>query len=256
MVNEIPQVLALIPARGQSKSVPRKNIRPVLGKPLVAYSIECAKKCKRIQRVIVSTDDPEIAEIAKTYNAEVPFLRPAEISGDFSLDVEFHCHAIRWLQEHERYVPDAVVNLRPPHPIRNPATIDRAIALFLSRNDIDSLRSVRKSDLSPYKMWKMDEAGLLQPVASLDGVIEPYNQPRQILPMVYWQDGYVDITRPSVILEKNSTTGDRILPFLIEEECIDIDYEDEIEQAEKILKGETLPKLSPSHPQTQERYPS
>jgi N-acylneuraminate cytidylyltransferase len=86
-------------------------------------------------------------------------------------------------------------------------------------------------------MWTIDQNGYLSPIASTGNLREPYNQPRQLLPLAYWQDGYIDITRPSVVMEKNSTTGDRILPFLIEEVCIDIDYEDEIPQAERLLSG-------------------
>lgn len=230
-------VLALIPARGGSKSIPRKNIRLVAGKPLVAFSIEQALASSLISRVIVTTDSEEIAGIARSCGAETPFLRPAEFATDTALDIDFHLHAIEWLREHECYEPRFVVNLRPTHPTRQVATIDRAISVFAARQDAESLRSVRQAELSPFKMWRDGEDGFLVPVASLAGVVEPYNLPRQALPMVYWQDGYVDITRPSVIREQRSTTGRRILPFLIEEECVDIDYEDQIAAAERLLSG-------------------
>lgn len=230
-------VLALIPARAGSKSIQRKNLLQLAGKPLLAHTIAHALGASLIGRVIVTTDSEEIADVARSYGAEAPFRRPAEISGDFSLDVEFHRHALEWLQKEEGYVPSFVVNLRPTHPVRRCDTIDRAIALFAASQDADALRSVCVSKLSPFKMWTIDQNGYLSPIASTGNLREPYNQPRQLLPLAYWQDGYIDITRPSVVMEKNSTTGDRILPFLIEEVCIDIDYEDEIPQAERLLSG-------------------
>ncbi|MDP1604377.1 MAG: acylneuraminate cytidylyltransferase family protein [Legionella sp.] len=233
-------ILALIPARGGSKSVPRKNIMKLHGKPMIAWAIEHALASKHISRVVVTTDDEEIATIARSYGAEVPFLRPAELSGDFALDVEFHRHALQWLEDNERYVPNMVVNLRPTPPSRNPLIIDRAIETFAAHEEADSLRSVHLASETPFKMWIMDTDGYMKPVAYLPNVLEPYNQPRQKLPLVYWQDGYIDITRPRVIFEKNSTTGDIILPFLIEEPAVDVDYPDELACAEAQLRTRTI----------------
>jgi N-acylneuraminate cytidylyltransferase len=246
-------VLALIPARGGSKSVPRKNIIPLLGKPMIAWAIEHALAARHITRVIVTTDDIEIAEIARQYGAEVPFLRPADISGDLATDVEFHRHALEWLVQHEQYVPKMVANLRPTPPNRRPETIDRAIETFAAHGDMDSLRSVQLANESPYKMWHINERGDLAPIASLPGIAEPYNQPRQKLPVVYWQNGYIDITRPAVVLEKNSTTGDRILPFLIDEPAADIDYPDQIDQVEAQLRDRQQPVAGNTH---ETRHPS
>lgn len=227
-------ILALIPARGGSKSIPRKNLKQVGGRPLIAWAIEHGLKSRLISRVIVSTDDPEIAEVAQRCGAEVPFLRPPEISGDFAVDVSFHLHALQWLAEREGYVPDMVVNLRPTMPVRRIATVDRAIQTLMDHPDADSLRSVTLSEFSPYKMWRID-TGLLIPVAPLDGVDEPYNQPRQTLPLAYWQDGYIDVVRTRTVLQQGSVTGQRILPFVITERCHDIDYEDEIAVVEELL---------------------
>lgn len=229
------EVLALIPARGGSKSVPRKNIIPLMGKPMIAWAIECALAARHIARVMVTTDDEEIAGIARQYGAEVPFLRPAEISGDLATDVEFHRHALEWLKENENYVPDMMINLRPTPPARQPQIIDRAIETFAAHPEIDSLRSVQLANESPYKMWNIDERGFLRAVAPLP-ISEPYNQPRQLLPLVYWQNGYVDITRPEVVLKLNSTTGNTILPFLIDEPAADVDYPDQLALAEAQLK--------------------
>ncbi len=229
------EILALIPARGGSKSVPRKNIIKLGGKPMIAWAIEVALKSKYITRVVVTTDCPEIAKVAKEYGAEVPFLRPVEISGDKALDVEFHQHALTWLSENEGYHPDFVVNLRPTPPARKVETVNAAIEHFMKHPEADSLRSIHLASESPFKMWRIGDDGFMKSIASIEGVKEPYNQPRQNLPLVYWQDGYVDITKPDVILRKNSTTGDKIVPFEIHEPAVDIDYPEDIENAEAQL---------------------
>lgn len=230
------EVLALIPARGGSKSVPRKNILPLMGKPMIAWAIGHAQAARHVTRVIVTTDDLEIAEVARAHGAEVPFLRPAEFAQDLSVDFEFHRHAIEWLRDNEGYVPDMVINLRPTPPSRQPDVIDRAIETFAAHSEVDSLRSVHLASESPFKMWTLGESGCLRPVASLPGIAEPYNQPRQLLPLVYWQDGYIDITRPRVILEQNSCTGSLILPFIIDEPAADVDYPDQVGEAEAQLR--------------------
>ena len=112
MISE-SKIIALIPARGGSKSIPRKNIYPVAGKPLIAHSIRQALESKYISRVIVSTDDEEIADVSRQWGAEVPFMRPAEFSQDQSLDIEVFDHALRWLKKNEAYEPELVVHLRP-----------------------------------------------------------------------------------------------------------------------------------------------
>jgi CMP-N,N'-diacetyllegionaminic acid synthase len=250
------EVLALIPARGGSKSVPRKNIVKLAGKPMIAWAIGHALASHHVTRTIVTTDDAEIADIARACGAEVPFLRPAEISGDFSTDVEFHRHALEWLRTHENYVPDMVVNLRPTPPSRRPETIDLAIEVFAAHPQADSLRSVHLASETPFKMWLMADDGYMTPVARLPDIPEPYNQPRQKLPLVYWQDGYVDITRPRVILEKNSTTGDAILPFVIDEPAVDIDYPDALESAEAQLRERESPNSRGDKSTTPIKHPS
>ena len=137
-----PQILALVPARGGSKGIPRKNVLPVGGKPLIAHTIEQARASRLVTRTIVSTDDAEIAAVARAYNAEVPFMRPAEYAQDMSPDIDVFRHALEWLMEHEGYRPDLVVHLRPTGPVRRVAVIDRAITLMLEQRDADALRSV------------------------------------------------------------------------------------------------------------------
>ncbi len=148
-----PAVLALIPARQGSKSILHKNIRSIGGKPMLAYSIEHALAAKRVTRTIVSTDSPYYADIARSFGAEVPFLRPDAISQDHSTDLEVFAHALNWLREHENYVPDICVHLRPTYPVRNPADIDRMIEILESDPTLDAVRSVAESPETPYKIW-------------------------------------------------------------------------------------------------------
>jgi N-acylneuraminate cytidylyltransferase len=234
------KVLAVIPARGGSKSVPRKNLQPLFGKPLIVHSIAQALASRCITRVIVSTDDTEIADVARSYGAEVPFMRPPELAEDGTPDLPVFRHALTWLRDTASYVPVAVVHLRSTYPIRRVATIDAAIDLFLQRSDIDSLRSVAVAHQSPYKMWRIDAEGCLEPVVRLDDGRTGHAMPRQSLPMVYWQNGYVDVARPSVILDRASMGGDRILPFVIDEPGIEIDYAEDLREAERLFGDAAL----------------
>ena len=136
------KVLAIIPARSGSKTVPHKNIREISGKPMLAYSVEHALKSKYINRVILSTDSASYAEIGKIYGAEVPFLRPEEFAGDKSLDIDVFAHCLTYLKEKESYIPDIVVQLRPTYPIRNIADIDAMIELLIKDKQADSVRSL------------------------------------------------------------------------------------------------------------------
>lgn len=237
-----PEVLAIIPARGGSKSIPRKNIRLMAGYPLIAYSIAAGLAAGTVTRVIVSTDDAEIAEVARCYGAEVPFLRPLEHSQDATLDLPVFQHALHWLAENEDYRPDIVVQLRPTSPFRRVAHIDGAVRLLLENPAADAARTVCVPFQNPFKMWRIAGDGYMRPIGIELGVPdEPYNQPRQALPDVYWQTGYVDAARASVILEKNSMTGERILPLVIDpSEWIDIDSPDDWRRAERLMESGEL----------------
>jgi N-acylneuraminate cytidylyltransferase len=230
-----PAVLALIPARGGSKSIPRKNLLRLAGKPLIAHTIAVAQASTRITRIVVSTDDEEIAEVARACGAEVPFLRPAEFAQDHSPDIDAFRHALLSLRDLDGYRCDAVVHLRPTNPVREPARVDQAIAAFLASPRADSLRSVSPAAQTPYKMWRVT-GGLLEPVVRLASG-ESFNLPRQGLPQVFWQNGYVDIVRPEVILERGQMSGDRILPFVMDEPIYELDYPDGIAAAEAALLG-------------------
>lgn len=225
-----PLVLAVIPARSGSKSIRDKNIRIVGGRPLIAWSIEHALQSKRVGRTIVSTDSEQYAEIARQYGAETPFLRPKEIAGDESTDFELFLHALQWLKEHEGYVPEICVHLRPTCPVRKPRAIDELVQILQDRPDLDSVRTVTEVLHPPFKMWYRSENGLLSPVAPLPHVKDPWNEPRQRLPQTYIQTANIDVVRASVITKKQSMTGDRIYGY-IETGFFDIDTEAELERA-------------------------
>lgn len=230
------EILALIPARGGSKSVPRKNLLEMLGRPLIAWSIDQALSSKHITRVVVSTDDEEIADVARYWGAETPFIRPAEYAGDLSPDLETFEHALKWFERDEKYKPDLVVHLRPTGPARRVTRIDDAIELISSRPDADSLRSVSLASQTPFKMWVFQADGSIYPALTLEGVKDAHSVARQTLPKVYWQNGYVDIVRPDTILVKRSMVGDHVLPFVIDEPVCDVDYIDDIPVVESALK--------------------
>lgn len=227
------KILALIPARSGSKSVPHKNIRKINGTPMMAYSIEHAKASKYVNRIIVSTDSEEYANIAREYGAEVPFLRPAEYATDTATDLEVFRHCLLYLQEQEGYVPDIVVQLRPTYPIRNPEDIDRMIEILLEKEEIESVRSIAPAKEIAYKMWHKDEEGRLTPI--MKDIPECYNMPRQQLPKVYYQNACIDVLRSSVVLEKNSMNGDVIYGYEMAQNY-DIDTEEEFRRSEQLLR--------------------
>jgi CMP-N,N'-diacetyllegionaminic acid synthase len=229
------EILALIPARGGSKGIPRKNLLPIAGKPLIAYSIEQALGSRYITRTIVSTDDAEIAEVARHFGAEVPFMRPTAYAQDLSPDIDVFRHALSWLRDQQGYTCDLVIHLRPPGPVRRVELIDQAIETILHTPDADSLRSVTRPLQTPYKMWRIEQ-GYLRPLLGVEGMSEPYCMPRQILPEVYWQNGYIDIVRPHVVLEFGLMCGHKILPFLIDEPVLEIDYVENIPHVEEALR--------------------
>ena len=220
-----PEVLAIIPARGGSKGIPRKNINLFAGYPLISYSIAAGLQAESVTRVIVSTDDDEIAAVARQWGAETPFMRPAELAQDQTTDLPVFQHALRWLKDNEGYSPDLVIQLRPTSPIRPRNCIDEAVALLQRNPGADSVRGVVPSGQNPYKMWRLQATDKpMAPLLSLESVSEPFNAPRQALPPTYWQTGHIDVIRPGVILEENSMSGRNILPYLIDPRyTVDID---------------------------------
>lgn len=245
------EILALIPARGGSKGIPRKNIRPFAGHPLIAWSIAAAQQAQRVTRLIVSTDDEEIAAVARAYGAEVPFLRPAELAQDQTPDWPVFEHALRWLAQQEGYYPEVVVQLRPTSPLRPPWCVDEAVRILLEHPDADCVRGVVPAGQNPFKMWRIDpQSGRMQPLLTLPDLPEPYNAPRQILPPVFWQTGHIDAIRTRTILEKRSMTGEVIYPLILEARyTVDIDTPADWERYERLARQAELEIVRPGgHP--------
>lgn len=247
-----PNVMALIPARGGSKSIPRKNIKLLGGHPLIAYSIAAARTASLVERIVVSTDDPEIARVAKALGADVPFQRPASLAGDAVTDLPVFVHALQALESAENYRPDIVVHLRPTSPLRPHGAVDGAIRLLVNNAGGDSVRSVAPPGQNPYKMWRI-RGGRLRPLLP-SKVPEAYNAPRQALPETFWQTGQVDVIRRTTIIDKNSMSGHWILPYLVDSAyAVDLDtaaqwvFAEHLVQAHQddmIMPGEVCPSLT------------
>lgn len=219
------KIYAIIPARGGSKGIPGKNVKILNDFPLIAYSIAAAKLSKKISRIIVSTDSYEIAEIAKMYGAECPFLRPKELAQDNSIDYDFMIHAINWFEQNENYVPDYWVHLRPTTPLRKSEIVDFAINEFLQNQEATSLRSAHLSPESPYKWFKRNQNGWFVGMSD-NWDNDTLNNPRQLFPDIYIPDGYVDVLKTSFIKNNNQLHGNKIIgfesPF-----CIELDAPDD-----------------------------
>jgi CMP-N,N'-diacetyllegionaminic acid synthase len=215
-------IYAVVPARGGSKGVPGKNIKPLAGFPLIAYSIAAGRMSRLIERVIVSTDSLKIAEVARKYGAETPFLRPAELAQDNSRDRDFVIHLLHWLEEHEGGVPVYLVHLRPTTPLRDPAIIDDAILAILADPAATSLRSAHEAPETPFKWFTKDAQGYFQTFAPADAPPGFANLPRQILPKVFIPDGYVDVLKTAHVLAAEEIHGDRIVGY-ITPACSEVD---------------------------------
>lgn len=232
------KTLAIIPARGGSKGVPRKNLRLLGGKPLILWSIEAARAAEYLDRCIVSTDDEEIAAAARALGADVPFLRPAEYARDDTPDLPVFQHALRWFEEHEGYRPDAVVHLRPTLPFRPRGLID-AVIERLSSTGADCVKSVVPVEQHPHKMWRLD-GEVLHPYQDtpLWRQVGP-DYPRQKLEPVFWSAGLVDAIRRETILEHGSTVGHHTVAYPVNPEfLIDLDTERDFLIAEALLQVE------------------
>ena len=208
------RIMALIQARAGSKGVPGKNIRPLGGHAMIAYSIAAARLCPEIGRVIVSTDGPAIADIARCYGAEVPFLRPSKYATDAATDAEVIRHALDWLATNEGYEPDLLVQLRPTTPLREPSILSRAIERLSGDESATSLRSAHEVAEPPQKMFVLD-GGYWTGLFPAEKREEYFHLPRQAFPTAYYPNGYVDILKPSYIraATNGSIYGGRILAF-------------------------------------------
>lgn len=230
------KILAIIPCRSGSKKLKNKNILKIENKHLIYYSIYFAKKCKFIDRIVVSTDSNKYGQIAKSYGAEVPFLRPKKISKDKSLDVDFLKHCAIWLEKKYKYKPDLIIHLRPTSPLRKVSTLSKAINIMLKNKKIDSLRSISPSKENIFKVWYKKRKNYLTPVIKNQTKFkEPFNAPRQCLENTFVQNATYDVFRPR-LLKKNLISGKNIFG-LITKENIDID---DINDLKHLIKSKQL----------------
>lgn len=231
---------AIIPARSGSKSIRDKNLSLLGGHPLLAYSIAAAKTTKGIEKVIVSTDSHEYAQVAEDYGAEVPFLRPAALSQDFSTDYDFMSHAVSWFDNSSEPSPEFWVHLRPTTPLRDVRILTEAMLLIASRPDSTALRSGHLSPESPFKWFRKNADGYLTSLNGEDTNLDRYNGPRQDFPDVLIPNGYVDIVRSSFIRTKKLLHGNKVLametPY-----CTELDSPEELSLLEFQLQDASSP---------------
>lgn len=227
-----PKVLGIIPARGASKSIPRKNIAPLAGKPLIAWTIETALSANALDRVIVSTEDEEIAETALRYGAEVPFKRPLELAGDETPGIEPIIHAVSWLQLNDDYNPDYVMVLQPTSPLRSKEDIVEAITLRRVKS-AEAVVSVFKAPYHPYWMKVIDENGCLKDFIDLD---QEYSS-RQFLPPVYALNGAIYLIKREILMERKTLFPPGAIGYEMPvERSVDIDEPWDFQVAELLLK--------------------
>jgi CMP-N,N'-diacetyllegionaminic acid synthase len=225
------KVLAIIPARGGSKGLPGKNIKELCGKPLIAWTIEQAKFCSNIDRIVVSTDDEKIAEIAKKYGAEVPFIRPAELANDTSPTIDVIFHAIDWLKEHEDYRFEYILLLQPTSPLRITEDIEGVIQMLKDKN-ARSIVSVCETDHHPWWSNTLPENG------NMKGFLRPeiLNKRRQDLPVFYRLNGAIYLADTGYLRGQNSFFGlDTFAYAMPKEHPIDIDSDIDFKLAGLLL---------------------
>jgi CMP-N,N'-diacetyllegionaminic acid synthase len=232
------RILGLIPARGGSKGVPRKNVRDLCGKPLIAYTIEAARGSTALARVVLSTDDAEIAEAGKRYGADVPFVRTAELARDDTPMLPVVRDAVERLEaQGDRY--DAICLLQPTNPLRTPEDIDACVST-LRVSGADCVVSVLlvPSEHHPYWAYVADEQGALR-LANGDSAPVPR---RQALPPAFHREGSVYVVRRDVLMERNTLYGDRVVGHVMESgRSVNIDTPEDWERAEALLRAAGVP---------------
>lgn len=240
------RVVGLIPARAGSKRVKHKNIRPLAGHPMIAYTIAAALESGVFDAVLVSTDAPLIAAVARHYGAEVPFLRPAEFAGELSPDIEWVQHMLTRLRDEGRTY-DGFSILRPTSPFRQAATIARAWAEFRAEADVDSLRAVERCTQHPGKMWVV-RGRRMTPLLPLGPPEQPWHSSQYpSLPVVHVQNASLEIAWSRVVFETRTIAGHVVMPFLTEGlEGFDINDSRDVVLAEELVRtGEaSLPSVS------------
>jgi CMP-N,N'-diacetyllegionaminic acid synthase len=226
------RVLGVVTARGGSKGVPGKNIRPLAGKPLIVWTIEAARGAKSISRLILSTDDVEIAAVGREAGIEVPFMRPVELATDAAPTLPVLQHAVAQLEESgDRF--DAILLLQPTNPFRTAALIEGAIARFSDAN-ADSLISVLPipAEYNPHWAYLRDASGLLHLAT---GERAPIPR-RQDLPPAFHREGSIYLVRRDVLMQQNSLYGNTVVGYEVDaQNCVNIDTLEDWARAEAVL---------------------
>ncbi|MEZ0394856.1 MAG: acylneuraminate cytidylyltransferase family protein [Anaerolineales bacterium] len=236
MNHKMPSAVALIPARSGSKRVAGKNIRPLAGHPVIAYTIVSALQSGIFSAVIVSTDSEKYAEIARQYGAEVPFLRPVELAGDLSPDIEWVEHALLELKRMGRTY-DCFSILRPTNPFRQPETIRRAWQEFLAEEGVDSLRAVEKCHQHPGKMWVVRGKRMFPLLPIGPAELPWHSTPYQALPEIYVQNACLEIAWTRVVFEGRTIAGEVVMPFFTEGyEGFDVNQPYDWQLAEELVR--------------------
>ncbi len=227
------RLMGLIPARGGSKGLPGKNIRPLAGLPLIGWTLRAASDSGAFERIVVSTDSPEIAAVARSLGSPVPWLRPAELAGDLSPSIDFVLHALERLKADEGFEPDVLMLLQPTSPFRSAESIRRAAAAF-GASDAESLVSVSPVIEHPWSCYFMDDAGMMRrAVPDAPEVLR-----RQDLPPAYAPDGSIYMATPRLLRERRAFMAPGTLGFLTpSDESADIDTADDWTLAEESAKG-------------------
>ncbi|RJQ36768.1 acylneuraminate cytidylyltransferase family protein [Candidatus Parcubacteria bacterium] len=234
------KILGIIPARGGSKSIPRKNIKDLGGKPLIAWTIEAAKQAGVFDRIILTTDDDEIAAVGKQWGIEVPFMRPKEFAEDKTPTLPVLQHAVQWLKDQERYEPDAIMLLQPTAPFRQAAHIRDAVKVF-SESGADSLVSVVEipGHYSPYWAEIIDEEGWGS--LFIGGPIKSRIPRRQDFPQkTYTHNGAIYLFRAGLLFDSNepSLYGNRVKLYPVEERySVNIDSPEDWHLAERAAES-------------------
>ncbi len=248
MPQDNTSIVALIPARSGSKRVPDKNIRSLAGHPVMAYTISAALHSGIFSDVIVSTDSPLYADIARYYGADVPFLRPADIAGDQSPDIEWVEYTLNRLRQEGRAY-DCFGLLRPTSPFRLPETIQRAWKTFLAEEGVDSLRAVEKCTQHPGKMWVV-RGRRMMPLLPFGPPQQPWHSSQYpSLPEIYVQNASLEIAWTRVVFDDRTIAGNVLMPFFTTEiEGFDVNNRYDWKLAEELVDSGSarLPLVTPS----------
>ena len=224
-------VIGLIPARGGSKGIPRKNLIPLCGKPLIQYTFEEALDSLVLDRVILSTDDAEIASLGRSLGIDVPFMRPGHLATDEASTRSVQRHLLGWLAEQEGYVPGVVVTLQPTSPLRRAEHIDQAVQEFHARG-VDSVIGVTPVREHPYEVVGFVNDRMFRPVERPVGVVR-----RQEYPSYYHINGAIYVMRHRVILERDAGYGDRVYGYeMLPASSVDIDTTFDLQLAACLLQ--------------------